>query len=145
MIYDFSWCIWIKNGSWSCFDTDLEKLLFLFRNTEEKWETHFCPSWHLILDYSSEVEKKCDHFIEMSKCQLIFSRILYFPPSSISQAKNGMAFHAEPISIKGKWSRKKSSDNFLRQHSVRFVGFSAAKVSLQLWFTDWKRGVKKSL
>ena len=78
-----------------------------------------------------------------SKCQnvtLFSSRILYFQPS-ISQAKNGMAFHAEPISIKGKWSRKKSSDNFLRQHSIiRFVGFSS-----ELWFIDCGKEESKSL
>ena len=78
MIYDFSWCIWIKNGSWSCFDTDLEKLLFLFRNTKEKWETHFCPSWHLILHYSSEVEKKVWPFYRNVKMSTYFFKDFIF-------------------------------------------------------------------
>ena len=104
-------------------DTDLEKKLFLFRfATLEKWETHFCQRWHLIvLHICVTILSKCQNVTWFK--DLFF--IIILEPLNISGQNSKTFSCVANFDEIGKWSRKRSDEFFWIFTSVpRKLGFS---------------------
>ena len=91
-------------------------LLFLFRNPKEKWETHFCPTWHLILHTWMCLGVCKSMATEKSKCQNVtwFSKDLLYGYLSLRSKKPGISCGAN--------FNKKEGNGAEKNHQIIFWG-----------------------